>query len=144
MSECHKCEWNEKQASLAKREACLSCRLSTTPYNSGRIFVSLDAGNGQTKAEVEASTMDHTRSSLDGILNDCCQETAKRVLEYLGNLPAIQREILFDLMRGLTLVQIAKTTKLTRQDVSWHWRKLKASHPELAKFVPRKSTKSTK
>lgn len=145
MPECHKCEWNDKPASLSKREACLSCHLSTNPHNSGRIFVSLDAGaGGQTKAEVEASLVDRSRSTLDGIMQECCQEATMRVLTYLADLPNVQRDILFDLMKGLSLVQIAKRMKLTRQDASWHWRRLKASHPELASFVPVKSHKSTK
>lgn len=140
MSLCHKCEWNNKEASPAKRRACLSCSLSEAPQNNGKVFVRFEG-----RAEIEAALMETKANALDGCLSRCCQETAFRLLSFFAEMTSDQRELIFAALSGKSLAGIGRERGVTRAAISKKWRALAKKHPELANFFTNNnSTNSTK
>ncbi len=73
---------------------------------------------------------------LDGTLDRCCQETALRLIHFLSDLTARDREIVFGALAGKPLAQVARERHVSRQAVAAAWRRTVERVPALSGLIP--------
>jgi len=141
---CHRCEWrNLPPDDERRRKACWSCPgPEEQPSHKGASHISIDAGNGQTFAEVEASLQKmrgEEREPLDPddpVVQEAMAAGARRVILYLKDLSKEQLVLLWQFLREGSLAAVGRQAGRTRARISKMWRDLVAERPELEGVVP--------
>lgn len=131
MPDCHKCPYNGKGSAR-----CLTCRGPADTNHHGRNHISIDAGDGQTLGEVEAS------AAVDRHADEYRPEIspdAARVAAMMLDLDCDEFVLVKALIRGRTMADVAREAGQTRAAVSARLKRLVERHPVFA-FLRRRLT----
>ncbi len=146
MPDCHKCRWNTAPPSSAKRDACLACPGPADTNHKGRVHVSIDSGDAQTAAEVDASLRVSSADDLpeldidDPATLEAMELGAMRLLLYFKSLTKEQVVLLWYVLRSKSLADVAARLGRTRAMLSHLWRELVRERPELALVLTGRET----
>jgi hypothetical protein len=111
---------------------CLTCHGPPETNHKGRTHISIDAGDGQTLGEVEASHAAASRNAgnaedIPGISPD-----AERVASAFLSLDADDFALVKALLAGRSMADVARDAGLTRAAVSARCKRLAARNPVFA------------
>jgi len=126
MPECHKCPHDGKGS-----DACITCGGAAETNHKGRSHVSIDAGDGQTLGEVEASIAAVWRGWEGERFPEVSPDAVKVAAAFLS-MDDAEFALVRSLMSGKSMSDVAREEGVTRASVSWRVKRLAGRHPVFA------------